>query len=87
VIVKITRSCISNTGSADFIGFLLLPGPPHIPSETIFGGATEQTLKVIASICATETYKPGSLVILLFIFLHNTKFSKIFIYENSNSKI
>jgi hypothetical protein len=46
VIVKVTRTCISNIGSEDLQGTLPFFCPPQNPSETIFGGAAEQTLKV-----------------------------------------
>jgi hypothetical protein len=46
VIVKVTITCISNIGSEDFHGTLPFICPPQNPSETIFGGAAEQTLKL-----------------------------------------
>jgi hypothetical protein len=79
VIVKITRTCISNIGSEDFDGTLPFICPPQNPSETISGGAAEQTLRVTV-VESTDELNDNDKNNVSFtfkftksIFLHNTK--------------
>lgn len=41
---NITRTCNSNNGRKDFIGFLFAAALPHNPSDTIWGGAARHTV-------------------------------------------
>jgi len=70
VSAKMITNCNSNNVKKDFIGLLPLSWPPHKPSETIWGGASKQTVYIVPFDLLISLNKVSFEFMLIFVWLN-----------------